>query len=101
MCHCPPSASWLTRQRGELEDGTVVKLVSPRGLLRGDLGPVGAPGLCSLKLGADGSFLCGCGRLSAPLSLPSKPLLRLHFRKEKGLPSFLWAPLLCKAVCLS
>lgn len=43
------------------------------------------------------SFIfCGCGHLSALLSLPSKPLLWLLLWEGQGLLSLLWAPSLWK-----
>ena len=85
---------WLSSQ-GELDDGVVVKLVSPGGALRRIFRLPSEPQcLRPPESGwrADLLFVCGCGCLLALLSLPSKPLPWLLLWEGQGLHSSPWAP---------
>lgn len=90
MYWCLLFLSWLTCSQGELDDGAVVKLVSPRGTVpRIFQGLPWEPQCLEPSEGGNMQiFLCGYGCLSALLPLPSKPLLWLR----QGLSSLLSAP---------
>lgn len=80
-------SSWLNEEcgwcgRGVL-DGIVVKLVPPGGALSSILGLPSETKCQNVGDVCIFSCVCDCGCLSAPLSWPSKPSLRLSEGQER------------------